>query len=180
MSKIGKAPIDIPSGVETNIDNGNITIKGPKGSLAFSFSRKVKVKKEGSQIIIEKVGGPEVNSAYWGTARALIANIVEGVTKGFEKKLELFGVGYKMTLQGKKLVLNLGFSHPIEKVIPDGLELALEKEVLVIKGIDKYKVGQFAAEIRSLKKVEPYKGKGFRYAGEQFIKKEGKKTAASE
>lgn len=180
MSRIGKEPIKLPSGVEANINDRKITIKGPKGSLDFDFGYEIEVKKEKDEIIVEKKSKLQNVSALWGTVRAIINNMVVGVTEGFKKQLELHGVGYKMNVQGKKLVLNLGFSHPIEKEIPEGLMIEINKEIMAISGADKYKVGQFAAEIRALKKVEPYKGKGFRYVGEQFIKKEGKKAATNE
>ena len=180
MSRIGKQPIDIPSGVDISIEDRTIRVKGPKGELSFDFGYEVEVKVEEGKIKVEKRGKTSQAAALWGTTRAIIQNLIKGVVDGFEKKLELHGVGYKMVLQGKKLVLNLGFSHPVEKEIPDGLEVTIEKNTLIIKGIDKQRVGQFAAEIRSLKKVEPYKGKGFRYAGEQFIKKEGKRAVGGE
>jgi large subunit ribosomal protein L6 len=180
MSRIGKQPIKITGDVTVSIDNSNITIKGPKGELAYNFGYEVKVSFDKENVIIEKNSNSKTSQALWGTTRALIQNMVEGVTNGFSKVLELHGVGYKMAVQGKKIVLNLGFSHPIELDIPEGLTAEVEKEKLTISGIDKQSVGQFAAEVRSLRKVEPYKGKGFRYEGEQFIKKEGKKAVGSE
>jgi large subunit ribosomal protein L6 len=180
MSRIGKQPINIPGGVTAEIQDRSIKIKGPKGELSFDFGYEVEVRAEGREIRVEKKGKTQQAAAMWGTTRSIIQNLIKGVTEGFEKKLELHGVGYKMALQGKKLVLNLGFSHPIEREIPAGLEAAIEKNTLIIKGCDKQQVGQFAAEIRALKKVEPYKGKGFRYEGEQFIKKEGKRAVGGE
>lgn len=177
MSRIGKLPIAIPQGVEAKIEDKVINIKGPKGELSFNFGFKVEVKIDSeSGIIVKQKELTKQAKAMWGTARAIINNMVVGVTQGFEKKLELHGVGYKMNVQGDKLNLSLGFSHPINKPIPKGLEVSIEKETLTIKGIDKQLVGEFAAETRKLKKVEPYKGKGFRYVGEQFIKKEGKRA----
>jgi len=180
MSRIGKQPIKISGDVTVSIDGNNIKIKGPKGELSYVFSYEIKVSTKDGEIIVEKNSNAKTSQALWGTTRALIQNMVEGVTTGFTKILELHGVGYKMAVQGKKLVLNLGFSHPIELDIPEGLSLEVKKEKLSITGIDKQVVGQFAAEIRSLRKVEPYKGKGFRYEGEEFIKKEGKKAVGSE
>ena len=140
----------------------------------------MKKDEKSENILVEKKGKTKNAQALWGTTRAIINNMVVGVTQGFEKKLELQGVGYKMAVQGKKVALSLGFSHPVEKEIPEGIVVEIEKEVMKISGIDAQKVGQFASEIRRLKKVEPYKGKGFRYVGEQFIKKEGKKAASNE
>jgi len=180
MSRIGKQPIEISGEATVSIDGNSIKVKGPKGELSYDFSYEVKVSSNDKEIVVEKNSNSKVSQALWGTTRALIKNMIEGVTTGFSKVLELHGVGYKMAVQGKKLVLNLGFSHPIELDIPEGLSAEVEKEKLTISGIDKQAVGQFAAEIRSLRKVEPYKGKGFRYEGEQFIKKEGKKAVGSE
>ena len=129
---------------------------------------------------MEKVGKTRLAQNLWGTVRAIVANMIEGVSQGFQKQLELNGVGYKMNLAGKKLLMSLGFSHPVEKEIPAGLEVSIEKNVLTIKGTDKQQVGQWAAEVRALKKVEPYKGKGFRYVGEEVVKKEGKKAGSAE
>lgn len=177
MSRIGKLPIAIPQGVEAKIEDKVINIKGPKGELSFNFGFKVEVKIDSELgVVVEQKEATKQAKAMWGTARAIINNMVVGVTQGFEKKLELHGVGYKMNVQGDKLNLSLGFSHPIVKPIPKGLEVSIEKETLTVKGIDKQLVGEFTAETRKLKKVEPYKGKGFRYVGEQFIKKEGKRA----
>ncbi len=177
MSRIGKMPIAIPQGVEVKIEDKIITVKGPKGELAFEFGYKVEIKVDSELgILVEQKETTKQARSMWGTTRSIINNMVIGVTEGFEKRLELHGVGYKMNVQGDKLNLSLGFSHPINKPIPKGLEVSIEKETLIIKGIDKQLVGEFAAETRSLKKVEPYKGKGFRYEGEQFIKKEGKRA----
>ena len=180
MSRIGKQPIEISGDVTVSVNDNNIKIKGPKGELSYNFGYEVKVSLSDKEIIVQKNSSSKVAQALWGTTRALIQNMVEGVKNGFVKVLELHGVGYKMAVQGNKMILNLGFSHPIELDIPKGLTAEVEKEKLTISGVDKQAVGQFAAEIRSLKKVEPYKGKGFRYEGEQFIKKEGKKAVGSE
>ncbi len=181
MSRIGKQAIDIPEGVNVSLDKRLITVKGPKGELSLVFRPEVDVVLEDEkQIVVKKKGQGKLSHALWGTTRALIANLIQGVTVGFTKVLELHGVGYKMALQGKKLVLHLGFSHPVEVEVPDGLTVEIEQEKMKISGIDKQVVGQFAADIRALRKVEPYKGKGFRYENEQFIRKEGKKAVGSE
>ncbi|MFO7806991.1 MAG: 50S ribosomal protein L6 [Candidatus Moraniibacteriota bacterium] len=178
MSRIGKLPVQIPEGVTAEIQDRIIKIKGPKGELSFDFGYRVEVKIEEGEINVTQLDRTKQAKSMWGTARSIIANMVKGVTEGFEKKLELHGVGYRMSVQGDKLNLSLGFSHPVEKKIPEGLSASIEKDVLTISGIDKSQVGKFAAEIRELRKVEPYKGKGFRYVGEEFIKKEGKKAGA--
>lgn len=180
MSRIGKKPVAVPDGVEIKIVGQNISVKGPKGTLDFSFHWDVEVKLEGKEIQVSVKKITKQTKALWGLTRVLISNMIEGTTKGFEKQLELQGVGFRMALAGKKLNLALGFSHPVEVEIPDGLEAKIEKNVLTISGIDKQKVGQFAATVRALKKVEPYKGKGFRYVGEIVRKKAGKKAAGAE
>lgn len=180
MSRIGKQAIDVPENVTVNIEDRLAKIKGPKGELSYDFGYEVEVVFENNQILVKKTGKIKNASAIWGTTRAILQNMVIGVTDGYEKKLELHGVGYKMAVQGEKLVFNLGFSHPIEKEIAEGLNVEINKNELTVSGFDKQKVGQLAAEIRAYKKVEPYKGKGFRYKDEQFIKKEGKKAVAAE
>ena len=183
MSRIGKQLINLPSGVSAQIaeKDRTITIKGSKGELSFNFGYEIDVKlEEDGTLKVEKVGKTRLADSLWGTTRAIVANMIEGVSQGFQKQLELNGVGYKMNIAGKKVILNLGFSHPIEKEIPAGLEVSIEKNVMTIKGMDKQQVGQWTAEVRALKKVEPYKGKGFRYVGEEVIKKEGKKAGAGE
>ncbi|MEA2007188.1 MAG: 50S ribosomal protein L6 [Patescibacteria group bacterium] len=180
MSRIGKQPIEIPNDVTISIDDRNVQVKGPKGTLDFSASYEVELSVEKNQLIVKKIGKTKNAPAFWGTTRASIQNMVEGVTNGFKKELELHGVGYKMAVQGNKLVLNLGYSHPIEMEIFEGLNVSIDNNVLTVEGIDKQQVGEFAAVVRSKRKVEPYKGKGFRYVGEQFIKKEGKRAVAAE
>lgn len=180
MSRIGKKPISVPDGVEIKISGRNISVKGPKGTLDFSFHQDIEVKLEGKEIQVSVKKITKQTKALWGLTRVLISNMIEGTTKGFEKQLELHGVGFRMAIQGKKINLALGFSHPVEVEIPEGLEAKIDKNVLTISGIDKQKVGQFAAAIRALKKVEPYKGKGFRYVGEIVRKKAGKKAAGAE
>jgi len=180
MSRVGKKAIEIPDGVEVKISGQNISVKGPKGTLDFSFHWDVEVKKEEKEIQVSVKKITKQTKALWGLTRVLIANMIEGVTKGFEKQLELQGVGFRMAVAGKKINLVLGFSHPVEVEIPEGLEAKIEKNILTVSGIDKQRVGQFAASIRALKKVEPYKGKGFRYFGEVVRKKAGKKAATAE
>ncbi|OGI26915.1 MAG: 50S ribosomal protein L6 [Candidatus Moranbacteria bacterium RIFOXYB1_FULL_43_19] len=180
MSRIGRKPIEIPEGVEVKISGNKISVKGPKGSLDFDFHDDIEAKNSEKEIQVTARRETKQSWALWGLTRMLIANMIQGATKGFEKKLELQGVGYRMATQGKKLNLALGFSHPVEVEVPEGLEARVEKNTLTISGIDKQKVGQFAASIRALKKVEPYKGKGFRYAGEIVRKKAGKKAVGAE
>lgn len=178
MSRIGKNPIEVPAGVTASIQANVITIKGPKGELAFSFAHEVRVALSENVFMVTKVGEGKKANAIWGTTAKVIQNMIEGVTKGFEKRLELNGVGFRMAVAGRKLNLALGFSHPVEMAIPDGVDAKVEANVLVFSGIDKQKVGQFAAVVRGRKPVEPYKGKGFRYVGEQVRMKEGKKASA--
>ena len=157
MSRIGRKPIEIPEGVEVKISGNKISVKGPKGSLDFDFHDDIEAKNSEKEIQVTARRETKQSWALWGLTRMLIANMIQGATKGFEKKLELQGVGYRMATQGKKLNLALGFSHPVEVEVPEGLEARVEKNTLTISGIDKQKVGQFAASIRALKKVEPYK-----------------------
>lgn len=178
MSRIGKKPLEIPEKVQAKVEAGKITVTGPKGSLEFCFHPEVTVKVAEKEITVEKIGNSKNAPALWGTTARLIRNMIEGVTNGFEKKLELNGVGYRMALQGKKINMALGFSHPVVLDIPEKIEAKIEGNSITISGIDKQAVGQFAAKIKSLKPVEPYKGKGFRYAGEIVRRKEGKKAAA--
>ena len=180
MSRVGKKPVVIPQGVTVEQKDGSLTVKGPKGSLSLAIHPKVTVKVEGSEVLVTV--GNETNKkerALWGLFRALIQNLVDGVTKGFEKKLEVNGVGFKVALQGtNKLVMSLGFSHPVEVDVPQDLQVAVEKNVITITGADKQRVGQFAAEVRELKKPEPYKGKGIKYEGEVILRKAGKVVKA--
>ena len=179
MSKIGKKPIDIPQGVSAKLEGKNLEIKGSKGTLNMEISPLAKVEVSENEINVSRVKNNKEGSAVWGLTRALINNMVVGVSNGYEKKLELQGVGFRMAVQGKKINLALGFSHPVEVIIPEGITAQVEENnVLAISGTDKQQVGQFAAEIRALKKVEPYKGKGFRYQGEQVRRKVGKKAGA--
>lgn len=175
MSRIGKKPIEIPQGVEVKIGENTITVKGPRGTLERTFPSVLKVSKEDGNIIITPVDLTRKTKSLYGLTRTLIANMVEGVTRGFEKVLELSGVGYKVQLQGKNLILNLGFSHQINYPLPEGIEASVERQsVITIKGINKELVGQTAANIRSFKKPDPYKAKGIKYRGEHIIRKAGK------
>jgi large subunit ribosomal protein L6 len=178
MSRIGKKPIELTSGIEARFENKRLEIKGPKGSLSLGLHSEVELEVKEGEIFVKKIGKSKKSPAIWGLTRALINNMVKGVRDGYEKKLELQGVGYRMAIQGKQINLTLGFSHPVEVAIPEGLEAKIiENNALLISGIDKQLVGQFAANIRKLKPVEPYKGKGFRYSGEYVRRKAGKKAA---
>jgi len=176
MSRIGRKPVPVPSGVEVTVGAAEVSVKGPLGTLKQQLSRHVAVKRDGANVLLEAVGESIEADAMSGTLRALLANMVQGVTKGFECKLNLVGVGYRAQAQGDKLNLTLGFSHPVVHHMPKGVkvETPTQTEILV-KGIDKQQVGQVAAEIRRYRPPEPYKGKGVRYANEVVIIKETKK-----
>ncbi|OPJ54880.1 50S ribosomal protein L6 [Alkalithermobacter paradoxus] len=176
MSRIGVKPIEIAQGVQVNVDaNNNVVVKGPKGELSKQFASDIKINVEGNVITVERPTNNKRHRSLHGLTRTLIANMIEGVTKGYEKKLELVGVGYRAQKQGKKLVMSLGFSHPVEMEDPEGItvEVPSQTEILV-KGIDKQLVGNYAAKIRAWREPEPYKGKGIKYAGEVIRRKEGK------
>lgn len=176
MSRIGKKGIELKDGVEAKIESGTFSVKGPKGSLSRDFRSDVSINIDGKNISLSI---PKVNKqtrALWGTYASHIKNMAQGVTTGFEKKLILEGVGFKSQVSGKTLSLALGFSHPVDVEIPEGLEVKAEKNLITIAGIDKEMVGAFAAKVRALKKPEPYKGKGFRYEDEVIRRKQGKKT----
>ena len=176
MSRIGRMPIAIPSGVTVTIaENNKVTVKGPKGTLERVLPAEMSIKEEDGQIIVSRPSDLKKMKSLHGLTRTLIHNMVVGVTDGYEKKLEVNGVGYKAQKQGKKLVLSLGYSHPVEMEDPEGLESVLYgQNKIVIKGIDKEKVGQYAAEIRDKRRPEPYKGKGIKYADEVIRRKVGK------
>ncbi len=175
MSRIGKNPIAIPSGVEVKVEGGEIIVKGAKGVLKQATHPLVDVAVVDNSVIV-KVKDEENKSqrALWGLFGSLIRNMVKGVTEGFSKQLEINGVGMKFAVTGKKVVLNVGFSHPVEYQIPENINIVVEGNVMTISGADKQLVGEIAAQIRKIKKVEPYKGKGIKYVGEQFIRKAGK------
>lgn len=179
MSRIGKKPILIPNNVEVDINGGKVKVRGPLGELERVFDDSISIKKDEDVIKLEPTKkGVSVN-ALWGTYASLISNMVEGVSKGFSKKLVIEGIGYKAQLEGKILVLNLGFSHPIKIPVPEGIEIKAEKNKIEISGTDKQLVGETAATIRALKKPEPYKGKGIRYEDEIIRRKAGKKVVGS-
>lgn len=175
MSRIGKKPVAVPAGVEVKIDGSTVTVKGPKGTLTNTFNPEIIIKQEGAEIIVDRPSEDKLHKSLHGLTRTLIHNMVEGVTNGFSKSLEIEGVGYRAAKQGKNLVMNLGYSHQV--IIPeiDGITIDVPNATsIVVNGIDKQVVGQFAAEIREKRPPEPYKGKGIRYAGERIIRKEGK------
>lgn len=176
MSRIGKMPIAVPAGVEIKLDAENfITIKGPKGTLERKLASDMNIAIEEGQIVVTRPSDLKRHRALHGLTRTLIFNMVEGVTKGYEKVLEINGVGYRAAKSGKKLTLTLGYSHPVEMEDPEGIETVLEgQNKITVKGIDKEKVGQFAAEIRTKRPPEPYKGKGIKYADEHIRRKVGK------
>lgn len=178
MSRIGKKPIEIPQGVTVEMVDNKILVSGSKGKMELVIVHDVKVTIKDNTVIVEKGNSSKKSQAMWGTTNRLIGNMIEGVSNGFSKILELNGVGFRMEVNGKKLKMALGFSHPVEVEVPAELEAKVENNTLTITGIDKQSVGQFTAEIRSLKPVEPYKGKGFRYAGEIVRRKEGKKASS--
>lgn len=180
MSRIGKKPINIPEDVEVDIKENKIVVKGPKGSLKLDIHPFVKVKLENRTIKVSVFDPTDKKQhALWGTFVRLIENMIEGVKRGFEKKLEIVGVGYRAEVKGNLLVLYLGFSHPVKFPIPKGIDISLKKNIITVSGIDKQQVGEVAARIRALKKPEPYKGKGIRYVDEVIRRKAGKKAVAT-
>ena len=176
MSRIGRMPIAIPAGVTVEVaENNKVTVKGPKGTLVRVLPSEMDIKVEGAEVLVSRPNDLKKMKSLHGLTRTLIHNMVVGVTEGFEKKLEVNGVGYRAAKSGKKLTLNLGYSHPVEMIDPEGIETVVDGQNLItVKGIDKEKVGQYAAEIRAKKPPEPYKGKGIRYEGEVVKHKEGK------
>lgn len=179
MSKVGKKAIEIPNGVTVTYgDNNKVSVKGSKGELSASFNAEISIETKENEVVVAPKKDVKRLYAFWGLTRNLIANMIEGVSKGYEKKLELQGVGYKVALKGNDLDMALGFSHPVIFKAPEGIKFAVEKNIITISGIDKQQVGQVAAEIRKLRKPEPYKGKGVRYVGEQVRRKAGKKVGS--
>ena len=176
MSRVGKKPIEVPSGVEVKLDGSVLRVKGPKGELTLEVHPQVNIG-IGSEAVTVTVKKPEdiKQSALWGLFRNLVNNMVIGVTKGFEKKLEVNGVGYKVSLQGQELKLDVGFSHEVNFSVPEGIDVTVEKNVITVSGTDKQLVGETAARIRRIRKPEPYKGKGVRYSDEHVARKEAKK-----
>ncbi|RUU27021.1 50S ribosomal protein L6 [Mesorhizobium sp. M6A.T.Ce.TU.016.01.1.1] len=176
MSRIGKKPVSLPQGVTATVDGQTVTAKGPKGELKFVVNDEVRVKMEGSEIAVQPRDQTKTARSKWGMSRTQIVNILQGVKDGFEKKLEITGVGYRAAMQGKNLQLALGFSHDVVYETPQDITITVPKPTeITVTGIDKQKVGQVAAEIREYRGPEPYKGKGVRYAGEKIVRKEGKK-----
>jgi large subunit ribosomal protein L6 len=176
MSRVGKRPVEVPKGVEVTPGAGTVKVKGPKGETTLSLSPLVEVKVADGKAQVTTRSASRTANVVSGTTRALLANMINGVTKGFERKLELVGVGYRAQAQGRKLNLTLGFSHPVVFPVPEGITVETPSQTeIVVKGIDRQKVGQVAADIRRYRAPEPYKGKGVRYAGEQVVLKEAKK-----
>ena len=175
MSRIGKLPIEVPAGVNVTIAEGNVvTVKGPKGTLTRTFDTAMSIVLEDSQVVVTRPNDLKRNKSLHGLTRTLVSNMVEGVTNGFSKVLEINGVGYRGAKQGKKLVLSLGYSHPVEMEDPEGITSVVEGNKITVSGISKEQVGQFAAEIRFKRPPEPYKGKGIKYVDEIIRRKEGK------
>ena len=175
MSRIGKMPVEIPDGVEVTIEDHTIKVKGPKGELTRKIHEAIEVKVEDGQIVVTRPSDEKFHKSLHGLTRTLIANMVEGVTKGYERTLEIRGVGYRASKQGNKLVLNVGYSHPVEVEAPAGIEFEVpEPTQIIVRGIDKELVGEVAANVRAVRKPEPYLGKGIMYAGERIIRKVGK------
>ncbi|MBR5177399.1 MAG: 50S ribosomal protein L6 [Lachnospiraceae bacterium] len=175
MSRIGKMPIAIPAGVTVDVaENNTVTVKGPKGTLTRVLAPELEIKVEGAEVIVNRPNDLKRSKSLHGLTRTLINNMVVGVTQGYEKALEINGVGYRAAKEGKKLVLNLGYSHPVNMIDPEGIESTVDNNRIVVKGIDKEKVGQYAAEIRDKRRPEPYKGKGIKYVEEVIRRKAGK------
>jgi large subunit ribosomal protein L6 len=176
MSRIAKQPVELPAGVEININGNSVTVKGGKGSLEHTIHASVAINQDDKVLTFAPRDGSKTAMALTGTTRALIGNMVQGVSQGFEKKLQLVGVGYRAQAQGQKLNLTLGFSHPVDYPVPEGVTVETPSQTeVVVKGADKQKVGQVAAEIRAFRPPEPYKGKGVKYADEIIVRKEAKK-----
>ncbi|MCH1984249.1 MULTISPECIES: 50S ribosomal protein L6 [Ruminococcus] len=175
MSRIGRLPVVVPSGVEVKItENNEVTVKGPKGTLEKALPQEMDIKLEDGQVVVTRPNDLKKMKSLHGLTRTLVQNMVTGVAEGYEKVLEVNGVGYKVAKQGKKLVLSLGYSHPVEMEDPEGLESVVDGNKITVKGIDKERVGQYAAEIRDKRRPEPYKGKGIKYADEVIRRKVGK------
>jgi large subunit ribosomal protein L6 len=174
VSRIGKKPVAIPSGMEVKVDGSKLVFKKGSSQKELDTFNRVNLSVEDNAIVLSRVGEDKQSSAYWGTYRALAANIVKGLTDGYEKKLEINGVGYRAAVKGNVIELQLGFSHPVNYDIPEGISMSVEKNIITIKGSDKQQVGQVAAEIRSYRPPEPYKGKGVKYTDETIIRKAGK------
>ncbi len=178
MSRIGKKPISLPAGVKVTVDGNTLTVQGSKGTLIQTLPEGITINQEDNQLLVQRADDSKQQRAFHGLTRALSANMVEGVTNGFEKKLELVGVGYRAQMQGKKLVISIGFSHPVEVDAPEGIEFEVPAPTrITVRGIDKQLVGNTAAHIRAIRKPEPYKGKGIKYENEYIRRKAGKAGA---
>ncbi len=176
MSRIGKKPILIPQGVTIKIDGQKIMVSGPKGELERKIRPEIKIEVKDNQIMLSPQIESKKTPAFWGLFRSLIFNMIEGVVNGFEKKLEMHGLGYRASKEGEDLILLVGFSHPVKINVPDGISFTVEKNIIIVSGIDKEKVTQIAAKIRKVRPPEPYKGKGIRYQGEKIRRKAGKRV----
>ncbi len=180
MSRIGKKPIEIPKDVEVKIEDDTVIVKGPKGELQKKIRPEIRVDIKENEILVSPERETKKTNAFWGLTRTLVSNIIKGVTEGYEKKLEIQGVGYKANLEGEDLVLRVGFSHPVKIDKVEGIEFSVEKSIITVSGINKELVGQIAARIRKIRPPEPYKGKGIRYVGEEVRRKAGKKVVTAE
>ena len=178
MSRIGNRKLVVPEGVEITVENNQVTVKGPKGELSLEIKENITVQVEDNTVVVTRANDEKATRAMHGTTNANIHNMIEGVTNGFKKDLEIIGVGYRFSMKGNQLVINAGYSHPVELEIPSGLSVEVTSNTeITVKGISKEKVGEFAANIRKVRKPEPYKGKGIRYKDEHVQRKEGKKAA---
>ena len=180
MSRIGKKPIEIPKGVEVKIKKRKVTIKGLKGELSREIRPEIKVEVKEGKIFVSIKRQTKQSKAFWGLTRALLANMVKGVVSGYEKKLEIHGLGYKANIDGEELVLSAGFTHLVKIKPPKGIKVSVERNIITVSGIDKEIVGLIASKIKKVRPAEPYKGKGIRYEGEQIRRKAGKKVVATE
>ena len=179
MSRIGKKTILIPVGVEVKIEGKEVSVKGPKGEACFKVSPEIEVEKKEDKVFVSINTETKSTQALWGLNRVMIFNMIKGVVEGFEKRLEIQGIGFKAALEGDNLILSVGFSHPVKMKIPQGTKVSVEKNIIIVSGTDKELVGQFTANIRRIKPPEPYKGKGIRYVGETVRRKVGKKVATT-
>lgn len=180
MSRVGKKPIPILENVEVKIEGQKVIVKGPKGELQKEIRPELNVEKKDNQILITPAEETKKTKAFWGLSRAIIFNMIKGVKEGFEKKLQIEGVGFRANLEGEELVLNIGYSHPVKIKKPESINFSVEKNIITVSGSDKELVGQIAAKIREVRKPEPYKGKGIRYLGEEVRRKVGKKVVTTE
>ena len=179
MSRVGKKPIQIPQGVEVKISGQKVMVRGPKGELSREVRPEIGVEVKEGKILVSPKIETKKTKALWGLTRALIANMIKGVTEGYEKKLEIEGIGFRASVEGENLVLSVGFTHPVKIKAPEGIKFSVEKNIITVSGTDKELVGQMAAKIRAIRPPEPYKGKGIRYVGERVRRKVGKKAATA-